>query len=101
MSWSQPLTKRVIRGYTDEMFWQVDIYLDTMGHVEYADLLVSDGADSATVHNVITQKTNRIVDALDELHIDPEIKRQMIEDILTSISAYGINPFVTEKVFGM
>ena len=35
MSWSQPLTKRVVEGETDEMLWQVDIYLDTAGHIEW------------------------------------------------------------------
>ena len=58
MSWSQPLTRRVIQGYSDEWLWQVNLFLDTAGHIEYADLIVSDGADTATVHNVITQKTN-------------------------------------------
>ena len=100
MSWSQPLTRRIITGVTGEMFWQVNLFLDTMGHVEYADLLVSDGVDTATVPNVITQKTNRIVDALDQLHIDPEYRHAMMEDILTGITSNGINPFVTEKVFG-
>ena len=101
MSWSQPLTRRVIQGYSDEWLWQVNLFLDTAGHIEYADLIVSDGADTATVHNVITQKTNRIVDALDELHVDPEIKMHMIHDIFSAISAYGINPYVNEKVFGL
>ena len=101
MSWSQPLTKRIIGGYTDEMLWQVDIYLNTAGQVEYADLTVSDGSGTATIKNVITQKMNRLGNALDELHIDPEIKVHMIQDILSSISVYGINPYVHEKVFGM
>ena len=101
MSWSQPLTKRVVAGYTDDMLWQLDIYLDTANHIESADLTVSDGSSSVTVKNVITQKMNRISNVLDELHIDPEIKFNMLNDILTSISAYGINPYSMEKVFGM
>ena len=101
MSWSQPLTKRVVEGETDEMLWQVDIYLDTAGHIECADLTVSDGSDTVTVKNVITQKANRISQTLDDLHLDPEIKANMEQDILEGISSYGINPYSTERVFGM
>ena len=100
MSWTQPLTRRVIGGYTGEMLWQVNLYLNSVGQIEYADLIISDEGDSATVRNVITQKTNRIVEALDELHIDPAIKSQMIQDIFQGISGYGINPYVNERVLG-
>ena len=101
MSWTQPLTRRVIGGSTSDMLWQVNLYLNSVGQVEYADLIVSDEGESATIHNVITQKMNRIVDALDELHVDPEIKSPMIRDIFSSLSSYGINPYITEKVLGM
>ena len=100
MSWSQPLTKRVIGGNTDEMFWQIDVYLDTAGHVEYADLVVSDGGDTVTVRNVINQKANRIGQVLDDLHLDPEIKAHMEQDILEALSNFGINPYSMERVLG-